>query len=114
MYDGDTLLTLLESFIPDLLFLDLNMPCKNGVECIKAIRENRAYDGLPIIVFTISSQDNAVQTAYGFGANLFFTKPSDYVSLLNSLGKILAMDWSNPKNITEGYFENDKYSPFVL
>src|SRR5947209_917696 len=95
--DGDALMQLLENFIPDLLFLDLNMPCKNGAECIKEIRENRAYDSLPIVVFTISTQENAVQAAYGFGANLFFVKPTNYVALISSLKTILSMDWSDPK-----------------
>src|SRR5438309_11632224 len=112
VHDGDALLSLLGNFIPDLLFLDLNMPCKTGVECIKAIRENRTYDSLPIVVFTISNQENAIQTAYGFGANLYFIKPNEYALLVQSLQKILSMDWSDPKSITEQYFRERKYLPF--
>ena len=112
VHDGDGLMTLLQNFIPDLLFLDLNMPCKNGVECIKEIRENKAYDVLPIVVFTISAQENAIQTAYGFGANLYFVKPSDLSQLVGSLQKILIMDWSNPAAIAEKHFRNNKYMAF--
>lgn len=112
VHDGEDLMSLLDNFIPDLLFLDLNMPCKNGVECIKEIRENKAYDLLPIVVFTISTQANAIQTAYGFGANLYFVKPAEYSLLVTSLQKILTMDWSNPKMITERHFQNNKYMPF--
>ena len=112
IHDGDALMSLLVNFMPDLLFLDLNMPCKNGVECIKEIRENKAYDTLPIVVFTISGQANAIQTAYGFGANLYFIKPKNFSSLVPSLEIILSMDWSNPNIITERYFQNNKYLPF--
>jgi DNA-binding NarL/FixJ family response regulator len=111
--DGDSLIELLESYLPDLLFLDLAMPCKNGVQCIKEIRENRAYDSLAIIVFTVSSQDHSIQTAYGFGANLYFIKPENYDSLVLSLRQILAMNWSDPNSITEKYFHNNKYAAFA-
>ena len=110
--DGDTLMELLENYIPDLLFLDLAMPCKNGVQCIQEIRENRAYDLLPIVVFTISSQEHTIQTAFGFGANLYFIKPENYDLLISSLRKIIAMDWSDPKSISENYFHNNKYTAF--
>lgn len=112
VHDGDVLMQLLEGFVPDLLFLDLNMPCKNGIECIKEIRDNKVYDELPIIVFTISTQANAIQTAYGFGANLYFVKPSELARLTGSLQKILSMEWGNPDAITEKYFQDNKYFPF--
>jgi CheY-like chemotaxis protein len=112
VHDGDVLMSLLQNFVPDLLFLDLNMPCKNGIECIKEIRDDKAYDKLPIVVFTISKQVNAIQTAYGFGANLYFVKPADLSQLASSLQKILSMDWSYPRAITERHFQNNKYVAF--
>lgn len=112
VHDGDVLMSLLENFVPDLLFLDLNMPCKNGIECIKEIREDKAYDELPIVVFTISAQANAIQAAYGFGANLYFVKPANFSLLTGSLQKILLMDWSDPVAITERHFQNNRYVPF--
>jgi DNA-binding NarL/FixJ family response regulator len=114
VHDGDKLMELLKNYHPDLLFLDLSMPCKDGVQCIKEIRENKVYDTLPIVVFTISKQNNAIQTAYGFGANLYFVKPSDYSDLATALRTILSMDWSDPKSITEKYFCQNKYTPFQV
>jgi DNA-binding response OmpR family regulator len=105
-------MSLIEKFIPDMLFLDLNMPYKNGVECIMEIREIKAYDSLPIVVFTISSQVHAIQTAYGFGANLYFVKPTNLSLLVPSLQKILTMDWRDPRTITARYFQNNQYLPF--
>jgi len=113
VHDGDTLMELLEFYIPDLLFLDLAMPCKNGVQCIQEIRENRAYDQLPIVVFTISSQEHTIQTAYGLGANLYFIKPGNYDLLISSLQEIIAMDWSDPKLVSENYFYDNKYKAFA-
>src|SRR5690348_15484269 len=66
--NGDDLLSLLSSYLPDLLFIDLNMPSKSGIQCIKEIRDNKLYDRLPIIVFSASSRINNIQVAYGLGA----------------------------------------------
>lgn len=114
VYDGDGLMTLLKNFIPDLLFLDLNMPCKNGIQCIKEIREDSTYDTLPIIVFTISNQVNAIQAAYGFGANLYFVKPGNFSLLVDSLESILSLDWSDPDAITNRHFQDNRYLPFKV
>ena len=114
VHDGDELLSLLERFLPDLLFLDLSMPCKNGIQCIKEIREDKAYDSLPIVVFTVSTQNNAIQATYGFGANLYMVKPDEYSQLVADLKIILAMNWSDPKSITEKYFRNNVYVPFAV
>ncbi|GAC1706378.1 MAG: hypothetical protein NVS9B7_15350 [Flavisolibacter sp.] len=38
--NGDALLELLKNYIPDFIFLDLEMPCKNGLQCLDEIRGN--------------------------------------------------------------------------
>jgi DNA-binding response OmpR family regulator len=114
VHDGDNLIALLERFLPDILFLDLSMPCKDGMQCIKEIRDNNLYDGLPIVVFSVSKQNTAIQTAYGFGANLYFVKPNEYSELVSSLKSILSINWTNLKSITEKHFESNKYLPFQL
>lgn len=112
--NGEALLQLLSHYIPQLLFLDLEMPCRNGIQCIQSIRSSKAYDLLPIVVFSKTSRLNNIQVAYGFGANLFFTKPSNYEELYLSLKSILHMNWGDPDSITEQYFQNNLYQPFSL
>lgn len=114
VHDGDKLMKLLENYLPDLLFLDLSMPCKNGVECIKEIRENRIYDSMPIVVFSVTEDQQAIQAAYGYGANLYVVKPDEYYSLKTLLQNVLSMDWTRPKTITERYFQNNRYKCFSL
>lgn len=114
VHDGDKLVQLLESYLPDLLFLDLGMPCKNGVQCIKDIREQREYDSMPIVVFSINDDDKAIQSAYGYGANLYIVKPDEYASLKAVLQKVLTMNWDDPKAITDQYFTRSKYVPFSI
>jgi DNA-binding response OmpR family regulator len=112
VHDGDKLIELLESYLPDLLFLDLGMPCKNGVQCIKEIREQRAYDLMPIIVFSVTVDEQAIQAAFGYGANLYIVKPGEFSLLKSVLESVLSMDWDDPKSITEKYFCKNRYVPF--
>jgi CheY-like chemotaxis protein len=112
--NGEELLQLLTHYIPELLFLDLEMPAKNGIQCLQAIRSNRVYDHLPIIVFTATQRANNIQVAYGLGANLFFSKPKELGALVPSLHYILQMDWTDPSSITSRYFNNNQYQPFRL
>ena len=112
--NGEELLQLLSHYVPELLFLDLEMPFKNGIQCLQTIRENKDFDGLAIIVFSITNRPNNIQVAYGFGANLFFTKPPKHEELVSSLRHILQMNWTDPKAITQQYFKNNQYEPFKL
>ena len=113
-YNGNELLNLLQTNQPDLLFLDLEMPYKNGFQCLQILRENKAFERLPIVVFSATNRTNNIQVAYGFGANLFFIKPKDYSELVYSLKNILEMDWTDPKAITEKHFANNQYGPYSL
>ena len=114
VHDGDSLMGLLENYLPDLLFLDLGMPRKNGVQCIKEIRENKAYDSLPVIVFSISDDSHVIQVAYGYGANLYIVKPQEYGLLKSSLDRVLSMDWNVPADITGQHFYEGRYLPFAI
>ena len=63
---------------PDLIFLDLNMPRKNGHEALKEIRANAQLPFIPILILTVSSDRKDIQRAYSAGANSFITKPDDF------------------------------------
>jgi CheY-like chemotaxis protein len=109
--DGEKLIRLLERYLPDLLFLDLSMPCKNGMQCIREIRENKSLDLMPVIVYSINSKNHSIQTAYELGANLYIIKPQEYGDMVSCLQKVLSMDWKNPKTITSQHATNQK-KPF--
>lgn len=112
--DGAQLLTLLEHYVPDLIFLDLDMPCKNGLECLKEIRNNAILHNLPVVVFSSTSRPANIATAYEMGGNLFFIKPSNYKDLVEAIRTILSMDWSNPNAIKEKYLVENSYAPFTV
>lgn len=94
--NGDILMKLLdEAPHPDLLFLDLLMPCKDGRTCIKEIRANAKYDTLPIIVYSSMRDMNNIEFCYREGGNLYVFKPSSLPDLKDILERILSIDWKN-------------------
>jgi CheY-like chemotaxis protein len=111
--DGNELLSLLGHFVPDLLFLDLEMPYKNGLECLRAIRESEVLKKLPVVVFSSTTRPANIQTAYDMGADLFFIKPSVFSDLTKAVSAILSFDWSNPEQIREQYCVNGRYTAFA-
>lgn len=70
---------------PDLIFLDLNMPKKNGLEALKEIRSQPDLRQIPIVILTISQDKEDIRNSYRLGANSFITKPTDFQELVESL-----------------------------
>lgn len=91
--DGEKLLQLLSDHIPDILFLDVQMPCKNGRECLKEIRANQRYDDLPIIIYSSFTDLNTIEYCFREGSNLYTIKPSSIGELTGILRSILMVDW---------------------
>ena len=78
--------------IPDLLFLDLNMPIISGRECIKKIRE-KLKDKLSIIIYSTSKYQLDVDGTHEDGANLYVIKPNTFDGLMQTLKAVFAIDW---------------------
>jgi len=96
--NGHELMTLLEKLPvpqPDVIFLDLNMPIKNGYECLKEIRATPSLKDHIVVIFTTSSLQEDIDLMYRLGANLYITKPSDFDKLKEALRKVFTADWKN-------------------
>lgn len=93
--DGRNLLEYLDNSekLPDLLFLDLNMPYKSGVDCLKEIREQSRYNDLSIAIYSTSSTDKDIEDTFIFGANIYIKKPSSFAELKKVLGDVVNMNF---------------------
>lgn len=91
--NGNIVIKLIDQSNPDILFLDILLPQKDGRKCIQEIRANKKYDSLPIIVYTSLSDLDNVEFFYRCGANLYVIKPSSFAELKSALEKIFAIDW---------------------
>ena len=73
--DGEQLMKYLSENLeqlPDVLFLDLNMPRKNGFECLEEIKFDKKLKQIPIIIFSTSFDQNVVNTLYNNGGATFY------------------------------------------
>jgi CheY-like chemotaxis protein len=91
--DGDQLLSSLlnRSFHPDVLFLDLNMPRKNGFDCLKEIVTNPQIDTFPIVIFSTSFDQDIIKLLHTKGAHLYVRKPDDFTDLKKVIVKALGL-----------------------
>jgi CheY-like chemotaxis protein len=81
VYDGEQLMNYLyknSEHLPNVLFLDLNMPLKNGFECLSEIKLSKMLNQLPVIIFSTSFEQEVVNQLYQNGAQFFIRKPSEF------------------------------------
>lgn len=75
--------------LPQLLFLDLNMPRKNGFECLKEIRANHRLNDLAIAIFSTSLSEKDIEETLINGANIYINKPNSFEALKQALSKVV-------------------------
>lgn len=84
LHNGIELLKFLSSeevSYPDILFLDLNMPRKTGLECIKEMKSSKSLPSISTVIYSTSYNSNVVDELYDLGAHYYIQKPSSYKSL---------------------------------
>lgn len=90
--NGVDLMKLLESWkgsLPDVIFLDLNMPLKNGFECLDEIKSAQRLRELPVVILSTSSQKETVELLHKKQANVYIKKPGTYPELKTAIEKTL-------------------------
>jgi CheY-like chemotaxis protein len=87
VHDGEQLMETLQASkkLPDVLFLDLNMPRKNGFASLGEIKRNTGLWDLPIIIFSTTSDEKAVKSVFRDAAYYYIRKPENF----NMLKKVL-------------------------
>lgn len=93
--NGDVLFVLLKERLPYILFLDVRMPCKDGIACIMEIRKNPEYDTLPVVMYSADLSKRIIEEAYRNGANIYLSKTATFNELVVKMRKIFDIDWKN-------------------
>lgn len=91
--DGEKLITYLlkhSDNLPDVLFLDLNMPRKNGLECLIEIKNNEKLKKFPVIIYSTSLNNDISDILYKNGA-YYYVRKTDLDELKNMLLNILTL-----------------------
>lgn len=92
--DGDELMKFLTkegNELPDVLFLDINMPRKNGIECLSEIRHIEKLKNLSVVMFTTSNSPENINLSFKTGAHVYITKPADFEHLKQVISHALPM-----------------------
>ena len=82
-----------ETRLPNLIFLDLNMPRKDGMECLKEIRSNHKLKDLTIAIYSTSGLEKDIEETFVRGANIYIKKPNDFEELKSILDKVININW---------------------
>jgi len=106
--DGLELMSNLETVIepppPDVIFLDLNMPLKNGFQCLEEIRNIPKLKDIPIVIFSTTTNDEAVNKTYQHGANNYVCKPHSFELLVKAIETVLTLEmWQKPQPPKENF-----------
>ncbi|MDQ3049798.1 MAG: response regulator [Bacteroidota bacterium] len=86
--------------LPDIIFLDLNMPIMNGFDFLIQIKKENRLNKIPVGIFTTSNIIRDKELTKEFGAQFFITKSNDFHVLRKNLQQILAADFSNNEYIS--------------
>lgn len=111
--DGEELICFLHLNKVDLLFLDLNMPCKNGYECLQEIRRDPSLKHLPIVVYSSSSHMSDIQKSFLHRADFYLVKPFNAEHFKTALKAILSVNWRENPVIKNHYFMNNRFVPYT-
>ena len=100
MHDGEQLMNYLyehSDHLPDVLFLDLSMPRKNGFECLSEIKENEKLKNLPVVMFAtafprdLKYERDMINSLLNIGAQYFIRKSEDIEQLKHAIHSALTM-----------------------
>jgi CheY-like chemotaxis protein len=69
------------------------MPCKDGRQCLKEIRSNKALDKVPVVMFSTSNHEKDIEETFKNGANLYVSKPAFFKDQVKILQKIFSLKW---------------------
>jgi len=79
--------------LPNVVFLDLNMPKKGGMQCLKEIRSNSKLKDLSIAIYSTSASEQDIEETFVKGANIYIKKPNDFGELKKILAEVININW---------------------
>lgn len=79
-----------ESFMPDLVLLDIMMPEISGLDILRQMRRDPALANIPVIVVTAKSMPSDIKNGMEAGASTYLTKPVGYLELKEAVERTLA------------------------
>lgn len=103
---GDHMLLQLENPppYPSLIFLDLNMPVKDGIEVLQEIKGTLNLQDVPVIVLSTAGNPETIEKCYNLGASLYLKKSMSVDDLKKSLEYVLSINWDQHLVSPDNFF----------
>ncbi len=117
VHDGEQLMQYLTNEtnkLPHVLFLDLNMPRKNGFECLSEIKCNEKLKQLPVVIYSTSFEQGMVSQLYQHGAQYFIRKPSEFAQFKKIIHQTLGLMSTTLPTDNNGNITQPKEENFVI
>jgi len=105
--DGIILLDVLKQQMFDLIILDINMPRKNGLQCLEVIRSDSNYDWVPVFLYSTTRNEVQIAEAYEKRANLFLRKPDGFDGITELIKKLVSVP-------PDSFFPQPSRDEFIL
>jgi CheY-like chemotaxis protein len=87
-----------ETILPNIIFLDLNMPILNGIGCLELIKKNDAFKDIAIAIYSTSSSEKDIENTFVLGANIYIKKPNNFNDLKKVLSEVVVINWQYHTN----------------
>ncbi len=88
--DGEQVLALMATFLPDLVLLDVMLPLLNGFQACQQIREHGEWNRVKVVMLSAKGRDLEVSKGLALGANAYITKPFSTKELIAQVQLLLA------------------------
>ncbi len=87
-----------DTVLPNVLFLDLNMPKKTGIECLNEIKANSKMSEIAIVIYSTSASEEDIEKTFVMGANIYIKKPDSFKKLKQVLSEVVSINWQYHTN----------------
>jgi DNA-binding response OmpR family regulator len=75
--------------IPDYFFIDLNMPKKDGKQCLAEIKKMEKFKNVPVVIYTTSRLQSDIDETEVLGSSYYLTKPGMFTELQKAIKNVL-------------------------
>lgn len=109
VYDGEQVMDHLRKTeeLPDIIFLDLNMPRKNGFACLHEIKHDDKLKSIPVITVSTSFEQSVISLLHKDGAQFYIRKPNEFDKLKALILQALTLSLNTPQ-------EESQKADFIL
>jgi DNA-binding response OmpR family regulator len=84
----------------NLLLLDINMPKRNGKECLKDLKSHTTFSTIPVVMFTVSKSEADIEETYAGGAHYYMIKPYSPLNFPSTLKALLGeVNWKEKQSV---------------